>query len=92
MAEINFGVYSGFTGSIQQVSCKWEGVAVFPRNFIETAEIDTKSEFTILLPDEENRSSVNGGGGMDKSGLEVFGDELLKGFDFFLRVQVNPRS
>ena len=41
LPEINFGIHTGFPGSIQQVSDKKKWVVVFLRDSVETTEVNT---------------------------------------------------
>ena len=40
MLEINLGIYTGFLGSVQQISNKWKWVVVFLHDPVETMEVD----------------------------------------------------
>jgi hypothetical protein len=49
MAEINLGVDPCLFGSLEEVGDARKRVAVFLGEFVETAEVDAKTESAVLL-------------------------------------------
>ena len=79
----------GLTCGGEQIGNERKRVPVFFRNFVKTPEIDTESERSILLLNEEDQTSMRGIGGMDKINSKMFVDELPEGGEFGLRERVH---
>ena len=58
MPEIEFGVDAGFTGSIEKIGDKREGVPIFLCDSIETSIVDTKPKRAVFLFGEKYRGTV----------------------------------
>jgi hypothetical protein len=52
VTEVNLGVDSGLSGSVEEVGGEWNRVSVFLRDAIETAKIHAEPEGTVFLLDE----------------------------------------
>ena len=52
--QVNLGVDPGLPWSVQEIGRKWDRVAVFLGDAIETTEIHTEAERTILFPDKKD--------------------------------------
>jgi hypothetical protein len=52
MLEVNLGIDLGFLQTFKQVCGVGKGIVVFLRDLVESTEVDTQSEWAILLADE----------------------------------------
>ena len=85
MAEIDLRVNPSFTGTVEEVGNERKWVVVFLGDAIESPEIHTEAQRSILLLDEEDRSSMRRCGLADKSSGEVLVDELAERVEFSRR-------
>jgi hypothetical protein len=60
------------------VSYEGKWVAVFLRNLVEASEVHIEPKGSVLLFDEEDRSSVRGGGGPEETSCNVLIKKLAK--------------
>jgi hypothetical protein len=67
MPEIDFGEESSLLRTIEEVGDAREWVTVFLGDFVESPEVDTKSEGPIFLLDEKDQSTTRRSSGTDKS-------------------------
>jgi hypothetical protein len=82
MTKINFCVVSGFPWGIQEVRNERKWVTILLGNFVQPTVVDTKAETAVLLPNEENRSSVRRIRGADKSDADVLLNEVSECLNF----------
>ena len=54
MSEVDLGVDPSLPRCIQKIGDKWEWIPVLPSDLVESSVIDTETERTVLLLDEEN--------------------------------------
>jgi hypothetical protein len=80
--EIDLGVNAGSLRRIKEVGGQREWIPVLLRNPIQGPVINTKAEGTIFLFYEQDRSSMGGTGGANKSYGDVFIDELAECLEF----------
>ena len=67
MLEVDLGIDSHQSRSVEEVRGKWKWVSVFLGELVQPLEIYTQLEGAILLLDEKDRSSVRGSGWTDES-------------------------
>jgi len=82
--EVDFGVDSCFSGSVQEVGNERKWISVLLGNSVEASEVDAKSERAVFFPDEKDRSSMGRAGGTDEPCGKVLVNELTKSCKFFL--------
>ena len=76
MPEIYFGIDSGFLGRVEYIGDEGERIAILLGDPIEATEVVTKSKQTVLLADEEDRSTVWRSGWTDKANSQIFVNEF----------------
>ena len=79
----------GLTCRGEQIRNERKRVPIFFRDFVKSPKVDTKSERSIFLPNEEDWSSMRGVGGMDETNPKMFINELLESGEFGLRERVH---
>ena len=67
MSEIDLGVDFSTAWSIQEIRDVREWVSIFFCDFVESLEVDTEVEQTILLADKQDWSSMSKGGRADEA-------------------------
>jgi hypothetical protein len=87
--KVDFSVDACSPGSVKKVRGKGNRIAVFLRDTVESSEIHAKSETTVLLTGEKNRSSTRGTGGADETSSEILIEEFPEGFELQRRDRVN---
>ena len=85
MFEIKFGVISGFSGSIKEISNKRNRILVLLGYGIESSIVNTESESTVLLLDKEYWSSSRRTTRPDESVFEILVDEVTESLSFVRR-------
>ena len=76
--KVDFGVYLGFSWSIQEVRYEWQWVSVLFCNSIQSSEIDTKPKGTVFLRSEEDWCSMRRIRWRDKTGFDMLIDKILE--------------
>jgi len=71
MSEINLGVDGRAAGRIKEVGDEWKWITIFFGDFIETVEVHTKTEQSILFLDKKDWSSMGGVGWMNEPIAEM---------------------
>jgi hypothetical protein len=67
MPEIDFGEELSLLRTIKEVRDARKWITVFLGEFVESPEVDTKSEGPIFLLDKKDRSTTRRSSGADKS-------------------------
>src|SRR5882724_11603415 len=84
MPEINLGVDSCLSWCIKEVRNEWKWISVFLGDLVEASKIDAKLKRAVFLPNEEDRSSVQGARGTNEPCSKVLVNELMQSGKFFL--------
>ena len=72
VAEVDLGVDTSLARSIEEVRNERKGIAVFLGNAVQSSEVDTEAERTILFANKENWSTMWRRGGMDVTNCKMF--------------------
>jgi hypothetical protein len=74
--EVDFGVNTTFSSTVEEIGDEGERVAVFLGNFVEPTIVDAKAESAVFFPDEDDRSTTRCAGLADPTFVDVFINEL----------------
>ena len=79
VAEVDLGVDTSLVRSIEEVRNERKGIAVFFGNAVQSSEVDTEAERTILFANNENWSTMQRRRGTDVTNCKMFINKLSKG-------------
>src|ERR1700678_534820 len=85
MSEIQSCIDTSFTCCCQKIIDHRERVSILLADFVQSPEIDAKSERTIFLANEEDWCTVRGFRRSNESNVDVLVNEFSKGSQFRLR-------
>jgi len=80
MSEIDLGIDGRVAGTIKEVGDEWKWITIFFGDFIETTEVHTKMERSILFLDKKDWSSMGRVGWMNEPIAEMLIYESVECF------------
>lgn len=89
MAEIDLGIDFSSARTVKEIGDERERIAVFLRDLVKTAEVDTKTERTVFLADEQNRGTMSRSRRANESDSEVLVDEIAERTELGLRQRIH---
>ena len=78
MPEVNLCIDLGMAGAVEEVSNERKRIMVLFGDLVESTEIHTETERTVLLFNEEDQSSMRRSRLVNESGSEILVNELPK--------------